>query len=97
MTRRIVERFKPERIILFGSRARGEAGRHSDFDLLILFRTLDNPTAVSMALYAALWDVRVPKDFVISTTGDFERYRGVVNTIFRAAAREGRTIYERAA
>jgi hypothetical protein len=37
LVRRIAERFSPDKIILFGSRARGEAGPDSDVDLLVLF------------------------------------------------------------
>jgi len=36
MVRRIVRRFAPEKIILFGSHARGTAGPDSDVDLLIV-------------------------------------------------------------
>ncbi len=36
MVRRIVHRFRPERIILFGSHARGDAGPDSDVDLLVV-------------------------------------------------------------
>ena len=38
----IAERFDPEQIILFGSYARGNAGYHSDIDLLVVLRSLDN-------------------------------------------------------
>ena len=39
ITRLIVERFDPEKVILFGSHARGDAGSHSDLDLLVVLRT----------------------------------------------------------
>lgn len=38
ITRLIVERFDPEKVILFGSHARGESGLHSDLDLLVVLR-----------------------------------------------------------
>ena len=38
IVRRIVETAQPERIILFGSAARGEMGSHSDVDLLVIKR-----------------------------------------------------------
>ena len=38
----IAERFDPEQIILFGSYARGNAGYHSDIDLLVVLKSLDN-------------------------------------------------------
>ena len=43
MAHRIAERFSPERIILFGSHARGDARADSDIDLLVLFPEVDDP------------------------------------------------------
>lgn len=98
MVRRIAERIAPERIILFGSHARGDAREDSDVDLLVLFPDVDNPRARAAELYAALIDCSaLPTDIVVSTTARFERYRNVVNTVYWPAAREGRIVYERAA
>jgi predicted nucleotidyltransferase len=98
MVRRIAERFAPDRIILFGSHARGDAREDSDVDLLVLFPEVDNPHARAAELYAALIDCSaLATDIVVSTTARFERYRNVVNTVYWPAAREGRIVYERAA
>ena len=42
MVRRIVERFHPEKIILFGSHARGDAGPDSDVDLMVVFSEVED-------------------------------------------------------
>lgn len=98
MVRRIAERFSPDRIILFGSYARGDAREDSDVDLLVLFPEVDDPHALAAEIYAALIGCSaLPKDIVVSTTARFERYRNVVNTVYWPAAREGRILYERAA
>jgi UTP:GlnB (protein PII) uridylyltransferase len=97
MVRRIAERFSLERIILFGSYARGEAGQDSDADLLVLFSEVADPRQRAAELYAALIGCPLPKDIVVSTIGRFERYRNVVNTVYWPAAREGKVVYERAA
>ena len=94
---RIAAKFSPERIILFGSHARGEAREGSDLDLMVLFREVDNPRERAAELYVALIDCDLPKDIVASTTALFERYKNVVNTVYWPAAREGRVVYERAA
>jgi predicted nucleotidyltransferase len=97
MVHRIAERFSPERIILFGSYARGDAREDSDIDLLVLFPEVDNPHARAAEVYTALIGCStMPKDIVVSTTARFERYRNVVNTVYWPAAREGRVLYERA-
>lgn len=97
MVRRIAERFSPERIILFGSHARGETSHDSDVDLLVLFTEVADPRQRAAELYAALIGCALPKDIVVSTTARFERYRNVVNTVYWPAAREGKVLYERAA
>lgn len=97
MVRRIAERFSPERIILFGSHARGHAGEDSDVDLLVLFRDVENPRERAAEMYAQLSGSFLPKDIVVSTAERFERYKNVVNTVYWPAAREGKVLYERAA
>jgi predicted nucleotidyltransferase len=98
LVRRIAERFSPERIILFGSRARGDARPDSDIDLLVLFREVEDPRARAAELYEALVGfAELPKDIVVSTTARFDRFRNVVNTVYWPAAREGKILYDRAA
>jgi predicted nucleotidyltransferase len=43
MIRRLVAAVRPQRIYLFGSRARGEGGAHSDYDLMVVLETSDLP------------------------------------------------------
>ena len=97
MVRKISERFAPDKIILFGSHARGEGKEDSDVDLLVLFSELDSPRRRANELYVALAGSSLSKDIVVSTTERFERYRNVVNTVYWPAAREGKVLYERPA
>jgi predicted nucleotidyltransferase len=96
LVRRIAEQFSPDKIILFGSRARGEAGPDSDIDLLVLFSEVADPNKRAAELYASLAGFPHPTDIVVSTTSRFERYRNVVNTVYWPASREGKVLYERA-
>ena len=97
MVQRIAERFSPDKIILFGSRARGDARPDSDIDLLVLFPEVTDPHKRVAELYASLVDFPRPMDIVVSTSYRFERYRNVVNTVYWPASREGKVLYERAA
>jgi predicted nucleotidyltransferase len=97
MASKISERFAPDKIILFGSHARGDAQEDSDVDLLVLFSELDDPRRRANELYVALAGSALSKDIVVSTTERFERYRNVVNTVYWPAAREGKVLYERPA
>ena len=53
----IVERFHPERVILFGSYAYGQPDRHSDFDLLVIRRNIPSEKASNLEIANAFWDV----------------------------------------
>jgi len=97
LIQRIAEQFSPDKIILFGSCARGESARDSDIDLLVLFPEVANPGRRAAEIYAALVDFPRPTDIVVSSTSRFERYRDVANTVYWPASREGKILYERAA
>ena len=92
---RIVRQFHPERIILFGSHARGHAGPDSDVDLLIVMSVDGSPREKAIEIRAALHDVGVPKDIIVTTPEDFAWRKDVVGTIEYPAAREGRSLYAR--
>ena len=95
ITRRIVEAVRPEKIILFGSAARGETGPHSDVDLLVVAKGGDR-WDVAAKVYERLAGVGVPVDAVLVTPADLERYRDSLGLVYRPALAEGRIVYEAA-
>jgi predicted nucleotidyltransferase len=94
MVRRIVERFDPEKIILFGSQARGDAGPDSDIDLLVVMET-DSRRRSAVEIGVALHAMGIPKDVVVITPEEFERRKDIVGTVAYPAHHEGRRLYER--
>ena len=70
MVRRIVKRFAPEQIILFGSHARGNATPDSDVDLLVVMPVEGSKLEKEVQLRLALHDIRVPVDVIISRPED---------------------------
>ena len=95
MVKRIVRRFHPERVILFGSHARGEAGPDSDVDLLVVMPFDGLKHKKQAEIRVALHDIRVPKDIIVTTPEDFAWRKDVVGTIEYPASREGRVLYAR--
>ena len=95
MVRRIVGEFDPERIILFGSRARGDARSDSDVDLLIVMRVDGSRREKAIEIGVALDDIPLSKDIVVVTPEAFERRRHVVGTIKWPAAHEGKLLHVR--
>jgi uncharacterized protein len=97
MVRRIVEGFDPQKIILFGSYARGTYGPDSDVDLLVIMNVEGSKKEITIQIDRALIDRRIPLDIVVVTPEDVERYRELVGNVIRPALEEGRILYERAA
>lgn len=95
MVRRIVRQFQPERIILFGSHARGEAGPDSDVDLLVVMPVKGSKRDQQVRIRVALHDVGVPKDIIVTSPEDFAWRKDVAGTIEYPAAREGKVLYAR--
>ena len=96
MVNRIVEHFDPEKIILFGSHARGEAGPESDVDLLVVMPITGSKRKKMVEIGVSLHDIPLAKDILVTTPEDFEWRKEIVGTIERPAAREGKVLYARA-
>ncbi len=95
MVRRLVEVMRPERIILFGSRARAEHRSGSDFDLLIIAWSDLPRHSRSAELYGALKDIIVPTDIIVYTPNEVEEWSHVPQAFVTTAVREGRVLYEK--
>ena len=90
----VVEYFKPQRVILFGSRARGEATRDSDIDLVVVVDD-DTPTEklTWKAGYQAQRSYRAAADVFPMRAETFERERTVVGTLAAEADADGIVVY----
>jgi predicted nucleotidyltransferase len=95
MVKRLVSRFNPDQIILFGSHARGTTLPESDIDLLVVLPLRGSKRAKQVEMRVALHDIRVPKDIIVATPEEITRQRNIVGTIIRPALREGRVLYDR--
>ncbi len=93
IVRRIVEVAQPEKIILFGSAARGEMGPHSDLDLLIIKSGADSLDLMGR-IYSRLYGVNAAVDLVVATPEDIERYKDSHALVYKPAIREGLVLYE---
>ena len=91
--RRIVEVAQPEKIILFGSAARGDMNRHSDVDLLVIKEGGD-PWTVMGDIYGNLRGVGAAVDAIVVTPAQVERYKDSHALVIKPALREGRIVYE---
>jgi predicted nucleotidyltransferase len=95
----IVREVDPEAIILFGSRARGDAGPDSDVDLLVVesepFSPQRSRRLEATRLYTALRNMPVSKDLLLYSREGFEKWKTSLNHVVGRAYREGRLLHER--
>ena len=94
---RIATRFDPDKIILFGSAARGQGGPDSDADLLIVMTVDGSKRQQAVQIDLALEGIPIPIDLIVVTPDEVEKYRETPGTIIREAVQEGKVLYERAA
>jgi predicted nucleotidyltransferase len=94
IVRRIVATVHPHKIVLFGSRARGETGPDSDIDLLVIADSDEPRYRRPRRLYGALRDIMLPMDIVVYTPEEVEEWSLVRQAFVTTAVREGRALYE---
>ena len=91
--RRVVEVAQPEKIILFGSAARGDMNRHSDVDLLVIKEGVHRRDLAGR-IYENLYGVGAAVDVVVVTPADVERYKDSHALVIKPALQEGKVVYE---
>jgi uncharacterized protein len=93
IVQQVVEAAKPEKIVLFGSAARGTMGPDSDIDLLVIKGGRFNHDRVAKAIYQNL-SGEAAVDVVVASPEEVERYRDAQCLVICPALRDGRVIYE---
>ncbi|HEY9869511.1 MAG TPA: nucleotidyltransferase domain-containing protein [Candidatus Obscuribacterales bacterium] len=94
LVRRLVDAYHPERIYLFGSRARGSARLESDYDFLVVVSN-NSPDELKSAgkAYEALWGVTVPVDVVVWTQEEFDKRLHIRTSLPAEVSREGMLVH----
>lgn len=93
---RVLEVGQPDRIILFGSAARGEMTPDSDIDLLVLEASPKQPRRQCVRLRNALRGLGYPFDVMVMATERFEESKEIIGGLAYPAQKYGRVIYEAA-
>jgi predicted nucleotidyltransferase len=91
---RLVAALSPERIYLFGSRARGDAGTESDYDIMVVVARSDLPAHQrDLLAYRALRGLGVAKDVMVWTAQEFDDRVQVPSSLPATILREGRQLH----
>ena len=92
--RRLVDAYRPERIYLFGSHARGESGPDSDLDFLVIVSDDAPPERRRSRLaYEALRGTGIAADVLVWPRSYFESRRAVPASLSATVAKEGRLLH----
>jgi len=91
---RLIDAYQPERIYLFGSKARGDAGPDSDFDLLVVVPdTAPDELRGSRLAYERLWGTGTAADVLVWTQGRFDSRLHLRASLPATILREGKLLY----
>lgn len=93
MVERLCKAMHPQRIILFGSHARGTAGPDSDIDLLVIVDHVEDSMTAMVAALSLFPDLILPKDILVTDPQRLRRRASMPHTVEAAALAEGRTLY----
>ena len=96
LTELLARAAKPKYIILFGSRARGEASEDSDFDVMVVESEMANRGEEMVRLGRLLRSLDISVDLLVVSTDKFEYWRDTPGNVYFEAASEGRILYEAA-
>jgi len=93
VVRRVVEAARPERIILFGSAARGDMGPESDIDLLVVKSGVADRIRLAQEIHLRFFGLPVAVDIVVVSPEDIEQFAQGVGTVIPEALEEGKLLY----
>lgn len=91
---RLVKKFQPKKIILFGSHARGTADKKSDVDLLVICPIINGKRPLMTEMDKELWGLELPRDIIVMSEEEFEQDKNIPGTIARPAYLEGKILYQ---
>ena len=95
MAQRLVVRFDPLRIVLFGSCARDKQVEHSDVDLLVIMPDGTDTRRAAISMMSELRDAGAPKDVVVATPETLRQFGDLPGFVYRTALREGKVLYDK--
>jgi len=93
ITIQIVQKYGPEKIILFGSAARGDVGPDSDADFLIIKSRTPYYGAERIRELSRLIERNIPVDFLVYRPEEFEKRLEMGDPFLKAILKEGKVLY----
>jgi len=89
----IIQVADPDKIILFGSHARGDSRKDSDYDLCVLKRNVEHRRKLAQQIYVSLCDVNTPIDVMVQTPDKFNELKDDPYLVYKQIAKDGVVVY----
>jgi predicted nucleotidyltransferase len=93
IVQRIADHLRPEKIILFGSRAQGKASSESDIDLLIVYAGPKSKREVKLEVHSLFKHPDFSMDVFVLTPHELEMQKAIANTLAREVTESGVVFY----
>lgn len=93
ITAQIIEKYKPEKIILFGSAVNGQLGSDSDVDLLVIKKDTPLYGADRIRELSRIIDRNIPVDFLVYRPEEFQKRLELGDPFLKAVLKEGKVLY----
>ena len=93
ITAQIIKKYKPDKIILFGSAARGDISADSDADFLIIKKNTPHYGADRIRELSRLVDRDIAVDFLVYRTGELEKRLSMGDPFLKGIIKEGKVLY----
>jgi len=91
----IIRSVDPDKIILFGSRARGDHKKESDYDICVIKKGVSHRRKVAQQIYRFLYGIGVPVDIIVETPEKFEELKDNPFMIYKEISKSGKLVYEK--
>ncbi|MCZ7357241.1 MAG: nucleotidyltransferase domain-containing protein [Candidatus Methanoperedens sp.] len=91
----IIKSVNPDKIILFGSRARGDYKKESDYDICVIKKGVEHRRKLAQQIYRFLYGVGVPVDIIVETPERFEELKDNPFMIYIEISKYGKVVYEK--
>lgn len=90
---RILKVITPEKIILFGSRATGQAKAESDYDLMVISSDNDKAWRIEQQIYKNFIGLGVPVDVILTTPEKLDKHKNTIGYVYKEALKNGIIVY----
>jgi predicted nucleotidyltransferase len=93
IVKKIVGAVNPIKIILFGSKSRGNENQESDYDILVIMPEGTHRRNTSKLFYKKIADTGLPVDIIVATPNDIVKHKNNIGLIYRSILVEGKELY----